>query len=128
MGAYDSHFTGRIAINPPLTWAQIKNHTANGLQDLKLITTETVTDTPTGQTKVITGDAIVPLTSSAYSGYEIHAELQSLIDAYPRNEFTGTIEARPEDPHGDPWRYIIRGRRVVQQHPQTTWVDSKEQQ
>lgn len=128
MGAYDSHFTGRITITPPLTWAQIKNNTANGLQDLKLITTETVTDTPTGQTKAITGDAIVPLTSSAYSGYNIHTELQSLLDAYPRNEFAGAIEARPEDPHGDPWRYIIRDRTVIRQEPRTTWVDSEYQQ
>jgi hypothetical protein len=128
MGAYDSHFTGRIDITPPLTWAQIKNNTANGLQDLQLVTTETIQDTPTGQIKVITGDAIIPLTTSAYSGYEIHVELQSMLDAFPGHEFTGTIGARPEDLHGDPWRYIIRDRTVIRQKPQTTWVDSDEQQ
>jgi hypothetical protein len=127
MGAYDSHFTGRIDITPPLTWAQIKNSAANGLQDLKLIVGETTADTPTGQTKTITGDAITPLTSSPYAGIDIHGELQSLLDAFPHHEFTGTIAARPEDPHGDPWRYIIRNRTVIRQEPQTTWIDSKDQ-
>lgn len=128
MGAYDSYFTGRITIAPPLTWGQIINNTARVLKDLRLATTETVEDTPTGRITTITSNMIEPIARFAYNGHDIHAELQSLIDAFPDNEFTGTITADPEDPHGDPWRYIIRGRTVVRQEPQTTWVDSEYQQ
>jgi hypothetical protein len=128
MGAYDSHFTGRIDITPPLTWAQIKNSTADELRDLRLVTIEAAEDTPTGQIRVITGEAIVPSRTSPCGGHEIHSELQSVLDAFPDHEFTGAIEARPEDPHGTPWRYVIRGRTVVRQEPAITWVDSEVQQ
>jgi len=123
MGAYDSHHTGRIMIAPPLTWAEIRSATAGPLQDLHVGTTETVQDTPTGRLTAITGDAIVPLTSSPYSGYWIQAELQSIIDAFPAHDFAGSIEARPEDPSGMPWRFIIRDRIVVRQEARYDWHD-----
>lgn len=127
MGAYDSRHTGRITITPPLTWAQIKNNTARGLQDLRLLTAEAVEETPSGRVTVITADTVAPITFSAYGGYDVQAELQSMIDAFPDHEFAGTITARPEDPDGDPWRYIIRDRKVIKQIPQTIWVDEEQQ-
>lgn len=123
MGAYDSRHTGNIVITPPLTWAQIKNNTAQGLQDLRLFLNETVQDTPTGQSTIITSHAIVPAVSGSYSGYDIQTELQSIIDAFPANEFDGSIEARPEDPSGAPWRFIIRDRTVIRQVARYEWHD-----
>jgi hypothetical protein len=120
--SYDSHFTGRIDITPPLTWLQVSIHMPQGLKTLQLAATEAVV------TNIIAGDAVVPLSSRAYNGHGIHAELQSLIDAFPGKEFSGTIEAHPEDPDGTPWRYIIRDRTVVRQEPAITWVDSDVQQ
>jgi hypothetical protein len=129
VGAYDSHFTGHIDITPPLTWVQIRNTQAGPLNDLRIRTTETVADTPTGTVTTVTGEAIVPLTEyGAYGGYHIHTELQAIIDGFPKHQFAGAIEAHPQDPGGDPWRYIVRDRTVVRQVPQTTWIDSKEQQ
>jgi len=124
MGAYDSRHTGRITITPPLTWAQIKNNTSRGFQDLHLVTTETAEDTPTGRATVITAEDIVPLTASPYSGYGIRAELQSIIDEFPGHEFVGRIEAWPEDRYGMPWRFVIRDRTVVRQEASLDWHDA----
>ena len=126
MGAYDSHHTGEITIAPPLTWAQIKNNKAHGFQDLKLITEETVTETETGRSTIVTGVAIVPAHTYSYNGRWIREELQSVIDAFPGHEFAGAITARPDDPDGLPWRYIIRDRTVIQQNAQYAWVDQEQ--
>ncbi|MFJ9771189.1 DUF6205 family protein [Kitasatospora sp. NPDC101157] len=129
MGAYDSYFTGHITIAPPLTWAQIRNSTAGPLNDLRIGTAETVDHTPTGKVTTVIGEAIVPLTEyGAYGGHHIHTELQAIIDGFPEHQFAGAIEARPQDPGGDPWRYIVRDRTVIRQVPKTTWIDSEEQQ
>lgn len=120
---YDSRHTGHVTITPPLTWAEIRNSTAGPLKDLRVEVTETVEDTPTGRITVATGDAIVPITGGSYSGYEIQAELQSIIDEFPGHDFAGSIEVRPEDPDGTPWRFIIRGRTVVRQVARYEWHD-----
>lgn len=124
MGAYDSHFTGRLMISPPLSWGEIRSVRSPGLQDLRLELDEVVTETSTGQTKVVTGVAVVPITASPYIGMSIQDEVQSLLDAYPSHEFLGEIVARPEDPHGEPWRYVIRDRRVIRQVPVLGWRDA----
>lgn len=123
---YESHWTGQVHITPPLTWAEIKNDRSTGFQDLKLRLDEHTEDTPTGQVRTVTAAVIEPLTGGAYNGYDVEAELQSVIDAHPTHEFTGTIEARPLDPGGTPWRYVIQGRAVVRQEPRTVWPGDDE--
>lgn len=125
MGAYDSHFTGTFTISPPLTWGEIRSIRSPGLQDLRLELDEVVTETDTGQTRVVTGVAVVPITAGPYSGMSIQEELQALLDAHPSHEFLGEIAARPEDPHGEPWRYVIRDRRVIRQVPVLGWRDAE---
>lgn len=124
MGAYDSYFTGQFDITPPLTWAEIRDSRSPGLQDLRIKLQETVTETDAGRTTTITGVAVLPFTEEPYNGSEIETELQSLLDAHPTHAFEGMIEARPEDPYGDPWRYVVRERRAVQQVPTTEWRDA----
>ncbi len=126
MGAYDSHFTGQITITPPLTWAEIRSPRQPGLQDVRLLLDETVADTDTGRSTVITATAIAPLEIHYYNGYAIEEEIQAVIDAHPSHEFTGMIEARPQDPDGTPWRYVVQGRRVVRQEPRLVWPDDSE--
>lgn len=125
MGGYDSHFIGRFTISPPLTWGEIRSVRSPGLQDLRLELDEVVTETATGQTKVVTGIAVVPITRSPYNGIAIEEELQALLDAHPSHEFLGEIAARPEDPSGEPWRYIVRDRRAVRQVPVLGWRDAE---
>lgn len=123
---YESHWTGQVRIEPALTWAEIKNDRSRGFQDLKLLLDEHTEDTLTGQTRIITASVIEPLTGGAYNGYDVEAELQSVIDAHPSHEFTGAIEARPLDPGGTPWRYVVEGRTVVRQEPRTVWPGGDE--
>lgn len=125
MGAYDSHFTGQITITPPLTWAEIRSPRQPGLQDVRLVLDETVTDTATGRSTVVTATAIAPLEIYWYNGLEIPEEIQAVIDAHRAHDFDGMIEARPQDPDGDPWRYVVRDRRVIRQVPRMTWVDAE---
>jgi hypothetical protein len=120
---YESHFTGRITITPPLSWAEIRATRTPGLQDVRLDLDEQITDTDDGQTRIVRATAVVPLTTGAYNGYDIAKELQALIDAHQAHEFTGEIAARPLDPGGEPWRWIIRDRRVIRQVPELAWRD-----
>lgn len=122
---YESHWTGQVRIEPPLTWAEIKTSTSPGLQDLKLLLDETVEDTPTGEIRTVTASVIEPL-AGAYNGYIVQPELQTVIDAHPSHEFVGAIEARPLDPGGTPWRYVVQGRTVVRQEPRTVWPGEDE--
>lgn len=119
---YESHWTGEVRIEPPLSWAEIRAVKSPGMQDVKLRLVEDVEDTPTGQIRTVTAVAVQPATS-VFNGYSIHEELQALVDAHKAHEFTGAIEARPLDPGGESWRYVIRDRQVVRQVARTVWVD-----
>jgi hypothetical protein len=120
--SYESRWTGEIRIEPPLTWAEIKNNCqAPGFQDAKLRLIEDAQDTETGEVRTVTADAVIPVTSEMFNGYSMEEEIQAAIDVHPRHEFTGAIEARPADPGGTPWRYTVQGRRVVRQEPVTVW-------
>lgn len=118
---YESHWTGEVRIEPPLSWAEIRSVRSPGLQDVKLELHEQTEDTPTGQIRTVTAVAVRPLVSGAFNGYSIQEELQALVDAHPSHEFTGAIEARPLDPGGTPWRYIVQARKAVRQEPLTVW-------
>jgi hypothetical protein len=118
---YESHWSGEIRITPPLTWAEIKR--GPGLQDITLRLDETVEDTPTGQVRTVTADAITPVSGGAYNGYDIDTEIQAVIDAHPTHQFSGAIVARPLDPDGTMFRFAVDDRRVVRQEPRIVWPD-----
>ena len=123
MGAYDSYHSGTITITPPLSWAQIRSRP--GLHDVKLVLNEIHEDTETGQTTTTTAVAVEPRTSSAYNGGEIAADLTNLLEAFPDHEFAGVITARPEDPDGLPWRYVVRSRWVERQEARLMWPEGE---
>lgn len=82
-----------------------------------------VEDTPTGQFRVITSAAITPAGGGAYSGFDVESEIQAIVDSNPRHRFGGEIVARPLDPGGVPWRYVIIGRHVRRQEARLVWPD-----
>jgi Family of unknown function (DUF6205) len=121
VSAYESHWSGEFRITPPLTWAEIKR--GPGVQDVRLRLDEQVEDTPTGQVRTVTAVAVEPGTREAFSGYAVEEELQQVIDAHPQHVFAGVIVARPLDPDGIPWRYVVKDRIVVRQEPRLVWPD-----
>ncbi|MEV2277826.1 DUF6205 family protein [Nocardiopsis sp. NPDC049922] len=117
--AYNTRHTGKITIAPPLSWAEIKR--GPGLEDLRLITDEAHTDTETGRTTVITASAVAPLTEEPFTGYEMAAELQALVDAHgARHAFVGHIQGEGEET-GDLWRLMVRDEQAVKVLPTIIW-------
>lgn len=126
---YESHWSGEIRITPPLTWAEVRQ--GPFAQDITLRLDETVEDTPTGQVRTVTSAAITPISGGAYNGYDIETEIQAVIDANPSHHFSGAIVARPVDPDGGMWRYVVTpsalsNQRVVRQEPRIVWPDGTE--
>jgi len=111
--------TGTVTITPPLSWAQIRS--GPGLHDVQLVLEETHEDSDTGRTTTTTAVAVEPRITSPYNGSEIAADLTNLLTAFPDHEFAGIITAKPEDPDGLPWRYVVRSRWVERQQAQLTW-------
>jgi hypothetical protein len=122
--SYESHWSGEIRITPPLTWAEIKQ--TPDVKDVKLQTDERTEDTPTGYVCAVTAVAIVPSVSWAFNGYEIAEEVQAIIDAHPSHQFSGAITARPTDPDGVTFRYVVLDRIAVEQHARLSWPDGTE--
>ncbi|WP_329330782.1 hypothetical protein OIU81_03090 [Streptomyces sp. NBC_01454] len=117
---YESRWSGEVRIDPPLTWAEIKNSPV-AFQDLKLRLDETVEDTATGQVRTVTAAAIVPLTTEAYNGYEIEEELTAFAEVHSATHtVAGRIQAR--SPDGDLWAYSVDGPSVTRIEPATVWL------
>lgn len=122
---YLARFSGEITITPPLTWADFTRLQRPGLQDLRIRLHEEVTDTDEGQNRVITGVAVAPGTSEPFAGYDMVAELQSLVDTYGHShQFSGHIEATGEE--GDRWRLLVRDGHAVQVYPRIVWPDEED--
>jgi hypothetical protein len=119
---YESHWTGEVRIEPPLTWGEIKNSKHPGFQDLKLRLDEQVEDTATGQIRTVTASAVVPLTEEAYNGYQIEEELTAFAEEYSgTHTLTGRIQAR--GPECDLWAYMVRDSQVTRVEPRIVWPD-----
>lgn len=126
---YESHWSGEIRITPPLTWADIKR--GPGLQDVTLRLDETVEETPTGQVRTVTANAITPISGGAYNGYDIETEIQAVVNAHPDHQFSGAIVGRPVDSDGTTFRYTVTksaltNQRVVREVPRIVWPDGTE--
>lgn len=113
-----SHFDGEITIIPPLTWNKCR--TTPGTDDAQVRIHEETTDSVLGQTRVLTGVAIVAK-DFAY-GPQLPGAIQAIIDAHPKHEFSGCIEEWVELGYRElPRRYVVQDRRVVV--VQAVWPD-----
>lgn len=103
-------FDGDIAITPPLTWTECR--TTPGTDDAEVRVHEETQDGELGQTRVLTGVAIVA--KKFASGPQLAASIQAIIDAHPGHEFSGYIEEWVELGYRAlPRRYIVQDRQVV---------------
>lgn len=128
---YNTRYTGAIGIEPPLTWAEIKDspylpETAEkNWPDVKLRVIETTTEIDEGTLTRRAADAIVPVTDEPYKGYEIIATVQKIIDAHPGHTFSGRFDCEGEEAP-DLWRLVVRDGRATRVEPQITWPEGSE--
>jgi hypothetical protein len=129
---YNTYFTGQIRIEPPLSWAEIRDSEFlpdrawdNGFT-VKLNVVEETVETDDGTLARRWADAIVPVTDDRYKAYDIVAHVQRLVDRYGNSHaFTGRLDAAGEDA-GDLWRLTVRDGRAVKIQPQLVWPDDPE--
>lgn len=112
MGRSYTTATGEFRIEPPLTWAEIKN-------------SPYLPETDEGTLTRRYADAIVPVTDEPYKGYEIIATVQKIIDAHPGHTLSGRFDCEGEEA-GDLWRLVVRDGRAVQVKPQIVWPEGSE--
>lgn len=119
-----NRYSGAITITPPLTAREIRRapESSAGFDAHLRITTVTV-QTDGGEATRFAADAIVGPSESC-SGYDVDAQIQTLVDLYAADhEFAGFIELDPDPGYGDstPSRYVVRDGRVVEVWPMLVW-------
>lgn len=129
--SYYTHVTGEFAIDPPLTWAEIKNspferasrpaYLAEGI-DLLLRVEETSSETDEGTLTQRSGVALVMQEIDEYREEKLADQVQRVIDMFPGHVFTGRLDGEGED-NADMWRIIIRDGRAVKIKAQIIWPD-----
>src|SRR5437764_620918 len=125
MGYY-TRFDREIRIDPPLTWAEIRDSPylpdaaySSGVPDVKFPVEETDEGTITRRRAV----GIVPLTDGQYKGYSIIETVQEVIDQYKEtHSFTGRFDCEGEET-GDLWRLVVRNGRVEKVEPRIVWPE-----
>jgi len=106
----DGHFDNEITITPPLTWRECRATPAT--DDAELRIDERIEDGDNGQTRVLTGVAIVA--KKFAHGFQLPASIQAIIDAHPGHEFAGHIEEWLEVGYRElPRRHVVQDRQVV---------------
>lgn len=128
MGYYTS-VDGEIRIEPPLTWAELKDSPFNpksteydDRMDVKLQVVEETVETDEGSLIRRTAPAIVAARSESYKAYYLVEHVQKLIDSHPGHAFAGRLECSGEET-GDLWRCVVRDGRAVKVEPRIVWPD-----
>jgi Family of unknown function (DUF6205) len=131
---YNTQFTGSIGIEPPLTWADIKdspflpaNARRHGTQgrDLMFMIDTTDRETPEGVLSVRCAVALVSTWEDEARGYSMVEHLQEVVDAYPTRVYYGRIDAVGEVAP-DVWRLKVVNRKAVKFEPTLIWPRESE--
>ncbi len=130
--SYTTHVTGEFAIEPPLTWNEIKNSpfqqpSREGLWsadkiDLGLRVNETSVDTDDGPLLRRTAAWLVMPYIDEYRARDLVEQVQRCLDLFPGHTFTGRLDCEGEE-NTDLWRVIIRVGRAVKVQPRIVWPD-----
>lgn len=114
----DNHWSGRVTITPPLTWAECKLSPA--VEDVKLDIHEE--NGPDG--KILTAVAVAPARASDSWPAHTGEDLQAVIDAHPEHEFTGHLQVDWDNVYGGDLlaeRWTVDGRAVVREEGRLAW-------
>ncbi|MYR60041.1 hypothetical protein GTY54_28690 [Streptomyces sp. SID625] len=128
---YTTHVRGEFAIEPPLTWTEIKDSPFEAVSthaylahdiDLSLRVAETSIDTDEGALLRRTGTALVMREIDEYRERNLVQQVQQCIDLFPGHTFSGRLECEGEE-NTDIWRVIVRDGRAVRVEPRIVWPD-----
>lgn len=128
---YTTHVTGEFAIEPPLTWNEIKDSPFEPVGrgqycaldiDLVLRVEETSVDTDEGTLVRRSGTALVMRELDEYRAHNLTEQVQRCIDLFPGHTFTGRLDCEGEE-NTDLWRVVIRDGRAVRVEPRIVWPD-----
>lgn len=123
---YNTHVTGAIRIEPPLTWGEFKSSPFDGRDlDIKLRIDEETVETDDGHLTRKTASALIPSWEESYKAYHLVEHVQRAIDSFPGHGFAGRLECEGEEA-GDIWRVVIRDGRAVEVRPRIVWPDDAE--
>ena len=131
---YTSMVWGQIEINPPLTWAQAKDHPFRMPDDddakwspaLSLAMRERDQEVDQGVLHVKEAVAVHYAWGKPGKCHDVVEELQRIVDlAGPGHTFTGALEGTGED-FGDIWLLRVIDGRAVRWLPTITWPDGTE--
>jgi hypothetical protein len=130
---YITRFSGELAIEPPLTWAEIRDsdfspdHFEANRLDVKIRVEEVTVDTVEGQMIRRSGGALIPAYEDEMRGYDIVEHVQRFIDTYgPAHSLTGRFDCEGEEA-GDIWRLVVHDGRAVKVTPRIVWPDGTEE-
>ena len=131
--SYYTSMAGRIEIEPPLSWSEIKDskHTPDqegrwpAYPDLVFEIEREVRDTDEGTLSIVRAVAIVPGDYETRGG-AAEAELGALLAQHgTRHVFTGRIDGMGED-NEDMWRLKPIGTTAVKFKPKFVWPEGSE--
>lgn len=128
---YITSFDGEFAIEPPLTWAEVRSsdfspeHFDDNRLDVKIRVEETEVDTDDGLVIKRSGVALVPAYEDEMKGYNIVEHVQRFIDAHPGHALTGRLDCEGKEA-GDLWRLEVHEGRAVKVTPRIIWPDGSE--
>lgn len=128
---YITHVTGEFAIEPPLTWNEIKaspfEPVGRGMYgavdiDLNLRVEETSVDTDEGTLVRRTAASLVMREIDEYRARDLVKQVQRCVDLFPGHTFTGRLDCEGQE-NTDLWRVVIRGGQAVKVEPRIIWPD-----
>ncbi|MFW3473609.1 DUF6205 family protein [Streptomyces microflavus] len=130
---YRANVTGEFAIEPPLSWNEIKaspfepvgrrQYAAIDI-DLVLRVEETSVDTEEGTLVRRTGTALVMREIDEYRERNLVEQVQRCIDLFPGHRFTGRLDCEGEE-NTDMWRVVVRDERAIKVEPRIVWPDEE---
>lgn len=128
---YITHVKGEFAIEPPLSWNEIKDSPFEPVRrgfygtvdiDLDLRVEETSVDTDEGTLVRRTGTALAMRQIDEYRARNLVEQVQRCLDLFPGHAFTGRLDCEGEE-NTDMWRVVVRDGRAVRIEPRIVWPD-----
>ncbi|WP_432147908.1 DUF6205 family protein [Streptomyces sp. bgisy029] len=131
---YRTNVTGEFAIEPPLSWNEIKTSPFEPVGrrqyaaidiDLVLRVEETSVDTEEGTLVRRTGTALVMREIDEYREHGLVGQVQRCLDLFPGHRFIGRLDCEGEE-NTDLWRVVVREGRALRVEPRIVWPEDED--